>query len=253
VIYNKRFNFIFIKTRKTAGTSIEIELGKLRGPDDIITPINKDEKFSEEERTSHDEAEVRRLAASGIRPEVGGNFALGYLGAQNHLWTAKEIAAMKEPLNRAEKYWNHMPAHVVRQRLPQTEWERAFKFCVERNPWDKVLSAYWYLHKRKDGSTPGTLDDFIFSGRAAKFSCWRRYTDPKTDKLFVDRVLRYENLDAELAEVTDKLGMPRLDLPRAKGWKRQDRRHYSEVYTPEQRDRVAKDFANEIRAFGYSF
>jgi hypothetical protein len=252
MIYSKRYGFIFIKTRKTAGTSIEIALGKLRGPDDVISALSKDED-APEQPGQIDVEESRKLAEMGIRPPEDPNYALGYLGAQNYLWTPEEIATMKEPPNRPEKFWNHMPAHVARQRLPKAEWDSAFKFCVERNPWDKVLSAYWYLHKKKDGSTPGTLDDFIFSGRAAKFSCWRRYTDPKTDKLIVDRVLRYENLDAELAEVTGKLGMPRLDLPRAKGWKRQDRRHYSEIYTPEQRDRVAKDFANEIRAFGYSF
>lgn len=41
MIASYKCNFIFIKTRKTAGTSVELALGEHCGPDDIITPIGK--------------------------------------------------------------------------------------------------------------------------------------------------------------------------------------------------------------------
>ena len=47
MIVSHRHRFIFIKTRKTAGTSIEIALSAHCGPDDIMSPISKeDEKAS---------------------------------------------------------------------------------------------------------------------------------------------------------------------------------------------------------------
>lgn len=40
MILSHRHRFIFIKTLKTAGTSIEVALARHCGPDDIVTPIN---------------------------------------------------------------------------------------------------------------------------------------------------------------------------------------------------------------------
>ncbi len=45
MIVSHEHKFIFIKTRKTAGTSIEIGLSKYCGPMDVISPIGKDEEL----------------------------------------------------------------------------------------------------------------------------------------------------------------------------------------------------------------
>ena len=39
MLLSHKYRFIFIKTVKTAGTSIEVELGRFLGPDDVVTPI----------------------------------------------------------------------------------------------------------------------------------------------------------------------------------------------------------------------
>ena len=47
MIVSHENKFIFIKTRKTAGTSIEIGLSKYCGRRDVISPIGKDEAIRE--------------------------------------------------------------------------------------------------------------------------------------------------------------------------------------------------------------
>jgi len=45
VIISHKHRFIFLKTKKTASTSIEISLSRYCGENDVITPIElKDEK-----------------------------------------------------------------------------------------------------------------------------------------------------------------------------------------------------------------
>ena len=41
MIVSHKYKFIFIKTRKTAGTSIEYNLSKYLGKEDIITPTSE--------------------------------------------------------------------------------------------------------------------------------------------------------------------------------------------------------------------
>ena len=43
MIASHQHRFIFLKTRKTAGTSVEIALSKVCGPDDIITEISPED------------------------------------------------------------------------------------------------------------------------------------------------------------------------------------------------------------------
>ncbi|MFT4253027.1 MAG: sulfotransferase family 2 domain-containing protein [Caulobacter sp.] len=43
MIISHRYRFVFIKTRKTAGTSIEAYLSSLCGPDDVVTPVHPPE------------------------------------------------------------------------------------------------------------------------------------------------------------------------------------------------------------------
>jgi len=45
MIISHEHKFIFLKTRKTAGTSIELALSHLCGPDDIVTPMSPNDDY----------------------------------------------------------------------------------------------------------------------------------------------------------------------------------------------------------------
>jgi hypothetical protein len=63
MILSLEHKFIFLRTKKTAGTSIELALSDLCGPDDVITPL-----------TREDEA---RRAGRRLAPRTGGCTAGG--------------------------------------------------------------------------------------------------------------------------------------------------------------------------------
>ena len=90
----------------------------------------------------------------------------------------------------------------------------------------------------------------------AKFPInYPRYTDPSGSRIMVDRVVRYENLTNELAEIFARLNVPfEGDLGvRKKGHFRTDRTPYQSVLNPKQRQIVERVFARVIQLHGYRF
>ena len=69
----------------------------------------------------------------------------------------------------------------------------------------------------------------------------------------VDKVCRYERLDEGLTEVARTIGIAdNVSLAKAKAGHR-PRASWRDYYTPETREIVARWYAREIEAFGYTF
>ncbi|MDZ4728942.1 MAG: hypothetical protein SH820_03255 [Xanthomonadales bacterium] len=200
MIISHQFRFIFIKTIKTAGTSIEAYLSPLCGQEDVFTPIN---------------------------PPETGHQARNFAG-----------------------FHNHMSAWQIRRAVDPTIWNSYFKFCVERNPWDKTVSDFCMANQR--AGSRYQFDDYFRRGRFCR--SWELYTNDD-GTLLADRVLRYEHLNQELGEVFAQLGVPWAGELKvwAKSAHRTDRKPYQQWYTPEQAAIVQNIFADEIRAFDYAF
>lgn len=214
MIVSHQHKFIFIKTKKTAGTSLEISLSGICGPRDVITPI-----------TPADEL---------IRKEMG------HRGPQNFR-------------NDGFNYFNHMAAMDVRQALGKDVWNTYFKFCFERNPWDKVIS--WYYWEIGQGRQM-TFDEFMRSGHFTLVGGpggFDLYTDERQE-IIVDRVYLYENLRESLSDLARRFNVEAIPrMPMAKSGYRKDRKPYSDAYSDFHRTLVQRAFQREIGLFNYRF
>ena len=223
MIINHQYRFIFLKTRKTAGTSIEIALSKYCGDGDVISPI--------------------RGRDEGIRRERG------YPGPRNHaapllLYDWEDLKRLAR--RRKRKRLAHANARFARRFVGNAIWSSYFKFCFERNPFDKAISRYYWrtLQPRPP------IADFLATRSRHHLSDWETYT--LDGRIAVDFIGRYERLESDLAAITERLGLPEpLDLPRAKADTRSNREHYSRVLDPRARALVENVCAREIEAFGY--
>lgn len=231
MIISHKYKFIFIKTVKTAGTSIEVYLSDFCGEDDILTPVGPEGS-----------------------PQIESHVARNYKGIWNpipELISKKGLKkkAIIKQLIRREKYFNHISANILKKRLSNRIWKRYFKFCVERNPWDKTISHYYWENQ---GGTYKSFDQYLREGNF----CYNysRYTDVDGN-LLVDKVVKYEDLNEELTDIFNKLGVPfdgSLGV-NAKASFRKDYRDYKELYNKEQRDIVKFAFSKEIELHGYTF
>jgi hypothetical protein len=231
LIVSHEHRFIFVKTRKTAGTSVEVLLSALAGEDAIVTPVEPAEPGHEPRHWRSGFNPFPELVDRHVRHEPS-------------LQDWRTISTLSH-LRRRTAYVNHLPASVIRARLGRKVWDRYFTFCFERNPWDKVVSMYFYA--TRGSSRRPSLEQWIDSVQLR--SDWYLYAIRGV--VGVDFVGQYDRLDQDLAHALKEVGITDLpELPRAKGQHRS--RDQETVITADADRRVRDVFAQEIRYFGYT-
>ncbi|HEV7526234.1 MAG TPA: sulfotransferase family 2 domain-containing protein [Acidimicrobiia bacterium] len=225
MIISHTHRFVFVKTRKTAGTSLEVLLGRIAGDDAVVTPI---------------------------WPEVPGHVPRNFMRVDNPLRSAVLRARQRQLSGDARDhpaYFNHIPARGIRKRLGRRRWNGYLTFTFERNPWDKVVSEYFW--RQGNGKADGEFRDFVLRGDFT--SDFDMYSlDGET--VGVDFVGRYEHLDDDLRTVLERLGIADREtaLTREKGNFRPSDARVDTLFDDEMSRRVESVFAREIRAFGYT-
>ena len=228
MIISHKYNYIFFKPAKVAGTSIEVALASKRGKDDIITPLSDFD-----------------------------NSPQNYFG-----------------------FYNHIEPKKVKKRIKKSVWDNYFKFTVVRNPWDLVVSRYWWerslFEKKNDNKSFDPLEiivkvfeldtykrrldagvdvssfDAFLQTFPERFKNTRYYFD-SNGSCFADYYIRYENLHDGFRDVTERLGLGSIALPKFKVSQRKTPKHYSEYYNEDSRQLVRKMFQQEVDFFGYKY
>lgn len=227
MIISHKHRFIFIKTHKTAGTSIEIALSKYCGADDIITPISESDELFKKEN--------------------------GYPSAQNYIIPFKNYSLFDWVkfiiTNKKRKYFNHIKADRVKKFVGKQIWNDYYKFCFERDPYDKCISGYYWMNKNNE--TALSPEDYLLK-EAHLFSDFDMYSE--NDAIIVDDVFKYEDLENSLQIIQKKIGLPNtIDLSQitAKGGVRKKRVAQKELLSASLRKHIAKVFRKEIETFNY--
>lgn len=233
VIISHTHKFIFIKSFKTAGTSVESILSTHCSGEDIVTPLND---------YHHNRDEKGQLIHKSMN--------------------AEEYIRLNLP------NLQHVDALTIKTRVPPEVWVSYFKISIARNPWDRAVSSF-YWEKRNDPMLNPKKKFYNYLGvpfdelghLRKLFSAFVK-TDqsPNNDRFYtiddqlcVDYVIRYETLPEDYRKLCRRLGLPIIDLPRLKGGVRKGRYHYSDYYDEETKDIVAKKHKNDIRLFQYKF
>jgi hypothetical protein len=222
VLVSHRHRFVHAKTRKTASTSVESYFEPLCMADGEWTPRHYREEY---------------VSAAGI---------VGYRGP---------------PRTRAARWWNHMPAALIRERLGAETWNAYFKFCVIRNPFEKAVSAYYYATCLGSSAQrrPGTWSD----DDPERFAAWLARAPSLDDReifcidgrFALDDVIRYETLQADLERICRHLRVvwEPAALPAFKAGIRPPQATAERLYTPRSRALVARACRFELEQFGYDF
>jgi hypothetical protein len=237
MIASFKYNFIFVRTKKTASTAVELGLSTICGPEDIISPIGAGQEL------------IR--SKSGIHPR---NFTKDPVVERELLdaikfGRAKKIRQASTRNRITNGCTGHMRAREVKQWVSDEFWNSACKFTTERHPYEKALSLAHFGFGRLSGtpSFEAVLDHVVKES-------YRTYRGYKVyfigGKSAMDVILRQDRLADDIADLRSRLNLPEFELPRARG-KRQDRRPAREVLTDAQKEFIYQQCKPEFDLLGW--
>ncbi|MEM0929248.1 MAG: sulfotransferase family 2 domain-containing protein [Pseudomonadota bacterium] len=215
MIVSHTHKFIFLRTEKTAGSSLMKALREMATEEDLV-------------------ADMSRPAWAKFSPIHHG--------------------ALKRKIPDLFGLHVHATAAQARRVLGPEIFDSYYKFAVERNPWDRQLSLYMH-RCWKTGRTPNFDQDIrsllYRSTEHVRLNNFNVYAIGGS--VVADRMLRYESFEDDLAELWGDLGIEPPELGREREYNKEPRPQYSTFYTPESRDLIGRWYAKEIAALGYRF
>lgn len=230
MIISHKHKFIFIKPAKVAGTSVELNLSKNCGTNDIITPLNNYNKKSD----------------SDFYIDYSCNYG---------------------------RFKSHNTPNKLKTMIDKKIWDTYLKITIIRNPFDLVISRYyWLLFKKKKNIKYYFKNNkfklliieilsflnlfFRFGYYVNNFNFkWKNthfYLDENNNKI-CDYYLRFENIDEDYKLLCKKLNLKYEKLPLIKNKQRIKKKHYSKYFNQKQIKKLNLMFENELKIFNYKF
>lgn len=209
---------IFLKTKKVGGTSFEIALSSFCDAQSIITPI-----------TPADE-QTRKT--------------LGYCGAQNF-----DHPQWPDGSTSNGTFFNHMTARQAKALVPAEIWDSYTKITIVRDPYDAMISRYFWEGGAKTGLDFGT---FVSAYRC--FLSENTQIAPLNGPAAMDHYLRYDQLQQDITALgIDDLWQRFSEIGAKSSQRPREGSGVQELYTqyPHAIEVVAKECQPEIDRFNF--
>lgn len=172
-------------------------------------------------------------------------------------------------------YYFHATAKRLKIEFKKNSWDwnSYFKFSFVRNPWDRIVSAYFYRLKMvkhwnkikpKDKYTHDVFECFkVQLHSVSNFNQWlKKYANHESvnlhqhkflydgDEKLVNFVGKYENLSDDFNYVMSKVGCEHIKLPFLNKSNRTDYKNY---FDDETRKLIKKYYSKDINLFNYKY
>ena len=166
------------------------------------------------------------------------------------------------------KFQSHRPAYSAKEMVGEAVWNSYTKICPVRNPWDKMVSLYFWRTRKRPfyyhllrlirGKHPRPLEQRVSFEELIIRKKQRNNLDKRI--MFISEdwedyfFIRYEHLHEDLELLCQNIGIPYdpNKLPQKKVGYR-DGKDYRKYYNETTRKIVADAFKEEIEKFDYSF
>jgi hypothetical protein len=228
MVISHRYKFIFLKTEKTASTSLATLFKNIVLDHDKLYPANIESK--------------RTLFRKH--------------GSLDKFSFEEGTGRFRRSLPRYFGLHGHARAKDIHQFVGDEIFKDYKKITSERNPWDRQVSLFAH---RSNLNKELSLNDFDRCMRSPVYNAlhynrlhnWDIYAI--NDEIVADYIIRFEHLKDDLIDVLNAIGIDpdRHTLPHIRSQPRKS--SYRDLYSDHSRKLVEHWYAKEIEYFGYSF
>jgi hypothetical protein len=246
LIISHKHKFIFLKPRKVGGTSIEVNIGKHCGKDDIITPVTEYSEKSDEDQYTHNPRNYGDFRNHSTPKEIRAKI-------DNKIWNDYfKFTIVRNP-------WDMVVSRYKWQQFKASKKKNSKKFNLRKikknlfNPgaYKKALKIIFSPAKKNEVKKINKFEKFL-EELPEKFINTQYYFD-SDDKPLADFYIRFEKLEEDYKKVCGFLGIPYNKIPRLKSKHRKKKEHYSKFFNDETVKMVGGRFKKEIDFFNYRF
>ena len=228
MLYSPRQRFIFIKSPKTAGTSIEIAVSRhLRDADDVITPLGGNDELL---RLIHGGTAPRncfRKKDQGHR-KLTRNLRIGLLAIK---LSNREVDPRETILNVLEERHsrqdlalrNHMSVDAIIDCIGLGQFSSSFSCGFVREPSARAISQFFWRNRGSDflNYTANDLNRPFINFLSNKYRSLQSQLQGVRHKgIGAKAIYRFEDLYASYIDICDHLGVSEherlIELPSAK-------------------------------------
>ena len=150
-------------------------------------------------------------------------------------------------------YHYHEPLHRI---YSKEQLNDSFVFTVVRNPWDKLVSTFFYccqtqkhqwFFKKYDSEFDMFMKDFK-RGKVPYLVLFKAQYKFLMHK--PDMILKFECLQQDFNKLCDKIGIEKYELPHNKKSKH---KHFTEYYNDETKKIVSDIYQKDVELLNYKF
>ncbi|MDB4307995.1 sulfotransferase family protein [Gammaproteobacteria bacterium] len=198
--------------------------------------------------------DIPRTSSSSIKVELGKAYGPPY-GKSN---------LIESEFSTKQTIPDHIPAIYMRKHLGLESWNGLYTFTFVRNPWDRMVSMYFYRLLKGHYSEDLTFKEYIlqlksladghqsvlFNYYAFYLGCCDYIFDGETS--LVSYIGRYENRENDIQKISSYLkcaDLGKVCLQRSTN----KSMHYSYYYDDETEDIVRRLYRKDIERFDYKF
>jgi len=158
------------------------------------------------------------------------------------------------------RLWKHAPARDLRQHMGYASWAEMFSFGIVRNPFDWMVSAYFYIRKDTHDPRHQIANKLGFPEFVEWFEKSNPYRHPirngqwwylsdRAGNQIVSKYYKLEEIGSAWKSISVKVQVNSF-LPHTNKTSHRDYRSY---YTPRSVSLVAGMFSDDFKRFGYTW
>ena len=169
---------IFVKTKKTGGTSFEIALSKSCNADDIVCDISEGDEL--------------------IRAELGFQGPVNFRRRQREKYLDPRYGEAHPNARIMGKFTSHIRSQRICRNMGEELFSSYTKVSIHRDPLDFLVSQYYYKMYRRGPERQIPFKQWLISGENYKNVLINYRIAPVDGPFAMDVVLRQESLVADI-------------------------------------------------------